>query len=83
MLSSSSAKVKRAYLSDQKKPLEHLKPKSLVISTVRVVFVQGGTTVTSVLGEQLTMEIDREELVKQGKLTPEQAEKDAQEWEKV
>jgi len=84
-VSSSSTQIshgKRALLTDMKKPFGHLKPKTLMISTVRVTCMQGGMAFTSYLGEQLETELAREELVTQGKLTPEEADREADEWEK-
>mmetsp|Transcript_4199 Transcript_4199/g.6214 ORF Transcript_4199/g.6214 Transcript_4199/m.6214 type:complete len:326 (-) Transcript_4199:89-1066(-) len=78
-----SSVAKRVYLSDQKKPFEHFKPKSLLISTCRVVFVQAATTVSTVVADQLHTEMEREISIQKGLLTPDQAEKDAEEWDRV
>jgi hypothetical protein len=74
--------TQRAYLADQKQPFAHLQTKSLLLSTVKVCVTQAGSVITGVLGEQLEEETKRMELVEQKKLTWQDAEEEADAWEK-
>lgn len=73
---------KRAYLSDQKRPFEHFKPKSLLLSTTRVVFVQLAGIASTAISDQLHQDLERERKVREGLLTPEEAEEEGEnDWE--
>ena len=74
-----SASNKRAYLSDQKKPFDHLKPKAVVLSTTRVVFIQLVGIVSTAISDQLQEDLERERKIRDGLLTPEEAEREYEE----
>jgi hypothetical protein len=74
---------KRAYLSDQKKPFDHLKPKAILRSTTRVVFVQLAGMVSTAISDQLHEDLERERKVRDGLLSPEEAEREYEEQDWV
>lgn len=51
--------------------------------TIRVVVQQGTVTMASYMSEQLELDMKRNELVASGKLSQEEADDDAEEWEQV
>ena len=74
---------KRAYLSDQKKPFDHLKPKALVLSTTRVLFVQLAGIISTAISDQLHEDLERERKIRDGLLTSKEAEREYEEQDWV
>jgi hypothetical protein len=50
---------------------------------MRVIMLQGSVTLSNFMSDQLEQEMDRELLVEQEKLTPEEADRENDEWEAV
>jgi len=73
--------VKRSQLSDKKKPFEHLKPRSFIFCTIRIVILQGGQVMTTYLTDQIEYEMANEELIVQGEITAIEADERNEKWE--
>mmetsp|Transcript_15841 Transcript_15841/g.28830 ORF Transcript_15841/g.28830 Transcript_15841/m.28830 type:complete len:170 (-) Transcript_15841:183-692(-) len=69
--------------ADRKGPFDHLVARPLLVSTMRVIMLQGSVTLSNFMSDQLEQEMDRELLVEQEKLTPEEADRENDEWEAV
>eukprot|EP00978_Attheya_sp_CCMP212_P001707 scaffold3519_cov50-Attheya_sp.AAC.2 len=61
--------------ADRKGPFDHLVPRPLLVS--------GSVTLSNFMSDQLEQEMDRELLVEQEKLTPEEADRENDEWEAI
>eukprot|EP00545_Synedropsis_sp_CCMP1620_P014195 CAMPEP_0119009576 /NCGR_PEP_ID=MMETSP1176-20130426/4465_1 /TAXON_ID=265551 /ORGANISM="Synedropsis recta cf, Strain CCMP1620" /LENGTH=315 /DNA_ID=CAMNT_0006962119 /DNA_START=122 /DNA_END=1069 /DNA_ORIENTATION=- len=71
----------RILLSDRRGWVDHLTGAAIVKSTIRVVAVQSSNMVANYLQDQLQADFQREELIKDGKLTPKKADEQQEEWE--
>lgn len=71
----------RVLLSDRKRWLEHLSAGALAKSTMRVVAIQSSNMVAYYFQDQLSADMEREERVKDGKLSAKEADKLQEEWE--
>ncbi|KAL3794508.1 hypothetical protein HJC23_013981 [Cyclotella cryptica] len=71
----------RVPMEDRKEPFEHLRPKALVLSTIRVTAVNISTTISAYFSDQLQSEQRIESLVDSGKLTPHEADELNEQWE--
>jgi len=72
---------KRIILADRKHSFEHLSLRPLIFSSVRVAIIQGGQVMTTFLTDQLEYESANEELLVQGKLTPDETDEKNIQWE--
>lgn len=68
-------------MEDRKGPFDHFRPKSLVMSTVRVTAINISTTLSSFFTDQLKSEQDNEAMVESGKISPGDADEMNTEWE--
>lgn len=71
----------RPLLSDKQKPFAHLKPKQLVISTIRVVMKQAAEVLAHFLSNKLEQEKEMDDLIQDGKLTVAEADNKTQDWD--
>jgi len=71
----------RIWLSDRRGAFDHMRPKSLLLSTTRVSIIQASTILTNYMTEQLERENEREELLVQGKITVSEMDRQNAEWE--
>mmetsp|Transcript_3368 Transcript_3368/g.5021 ORF Transcript_3368/g.5021 Transcript_3368/m.5021 type:complete len:317 (-) Transcript_3368:60-1010(-) len=71
----------RILLSDRKRWLDHLSAGALAKSTMRVVAIQSSNMIAYYFQDQLSADMEREEQVKEGKLSAEEADKLQEEWE--
>jgi len=62
---------------------DHLKPRSLIIGTLRVSIQQATTILVSFISDQLELDLKRNVRVNEGALTQMEADLEAEEWEKV
>lgn len=72
---------KRSLLADRKQFFEHVRPRAVIFSTVRIGIIQGGQVVSTFLTDQLEYESANEELVIDGTITPVEADQMNEEWE--
>jgi len=77
-----SAVYPRALCSDRKGMLDQFKPRAMAISTVRVAMTAGSQVLAHYVTDQLDWEVKREELVISGDLTPEEADRQNDDWNK-
>jgi len=63
--------------------VDHLKGKSLVISTVRVSLTQAVTILVSFVTDQLELDLQRNKKVNEGEITQYEADLEAEEWENI
>jgi len=68
-------------MEDRKAPLSQFRPKSLLLSTFRVVAINISSTLSTYFSDQLTSEQDNEKLVDDGEITPYEADEMNEEWE--
>eukprot|EP00986_Skeletonema_menzelii_P013752 scaffold8341_cov135-Skeletonema_menzelii.AAC.2 len=73
-------------MEDRKAPLSQFRPKSLLLSTVRVVAINISSTLSTYFSDQLQSEQDNEKLVDDGEITPDEAderneERGSREWQ--
>jgi len=71
----------RVPMEDRKSPFGQFKPKSLVLSTVRVTAINISTTLSNFFSDQLNAEQNIESMVDAGKLTSREADETNEEWE--
>jgi hypothetical protein len=71
----------RALCADQKGFLEHLKTRSLIISTLRISLLQGSQILTGYFTDQLTFESSLDEDLISGKITRLEFDIKTQQWE--
>jgi hypothetical protein len=71
----------RKLLSDKKTPLSQFQPKTLLISTLRVVATQASVTLSHFFTDQLESEMKTEERVKKGEISADDADKFNDDWE--
>mmetsp|Transcript_10851 Transcript_10851/g.22957 ORF Transcript_10851/g.22957 Transcript_10851/m.22957 type:complete len:400 (-) Transcript_10851:192-1391(-) len=72
----------RIYMEDRKGPFDHFRPRSLLVSTARVTSINTATALSTFFSDQLNYEQKNEELVDSGKITPREADKLNEEWER-
>ncbi|VEU44071.1 unnamed protein product [Pseudo-nitzschia multistriata] len=63
--------------------LDHYKPRGMVISTIRVALQQSVTILANFMGEQLELDLKRNQRVNEGQITQMEADLEADEWEKL
>mmetsp|Transcript_8647 Transcript_8647/g.21272 ORF Transcript_8647/g.21272 Transcript_8647/m.21272 type:complete len:426 (-) Transcript_8647:5-1282(-) len=63
--------------------LDHYRPKSLIISSIRVTLQQGTTILAGFMGDQLELDLKRNQRVNVGEITQMEADLEADEWEKI
>ena len=56
---------------------------SLYIQSIRICIQQGSLIMANYMSEQLEQDLKRNELVRSGELTKEEADEQAEQWEKV
>lgn len=71
----------RKLCEDQKTPLEHLGPRTLLKSTFRIVVTQSSFVLSNYANDQLQQDIARDKLVAEGQMAQEEADEAAEEWE--
>ncbi|KAL3827032.1 hypothetical protein ACHAXA_007539 [Cyclostephanos tholiformis] len=71
----------RVPMEDRKGPFDHFRPKSLVLSTLRVTTINISTTLSNYFSDQLCYEQKIEEMVDSGDITPVEADQKTEEWE--
>jgi len=71
----------RVWLSDRRGPLDHLTSKGLLLSTARVSILQASAVLSSFITEQLEKELEREELLVQGKISADELDAQNAAWE--
>lgn len=71
----------RKLCEDRKSPFDHLMPRSVVKSTMRIVVTQGSLVLSNYANDQLQQDMARDKLVDQGEMTPAEAEDASEEWE--
>lgn len=68
--------------SDRKGMMDQFKPRSVVISTMRVTVTTASQIMAHYVTDQLESEVKREERVVRGEITPDEADRLNEEWEK-
>ncbi|KAL7541941.1 hypothetical protein ACHAXR_011402 [Thalassiosira sp. AJA248-18] len=71
----------RVPMEDRKGPLDHFKPKSLVLSTFRVTAINISTTLSTFFSDQLNNEQRIGSMEESGEITQREADKMNEEWE--
>jgi len=73
----------RKLCEDRRGVFDHLRPRSFVKNTVRIVVMQSTTVVTTYFNDQLKEDTEREERIQKGDITRAQANKEDEEWQEV
>jgi len=71
----------RAWMSDRKGPFSHLGVRELVLSAARVSILQASTTLSGFVTDQLEQEMERDELLMEGKISEDELLKQNADWE--
>lgn len=72
---------RRSLCADRKGPLDHFRPRPILLSTIRVGLVTSSTIFTNFMSDQIELESNRLDMVKKGSMNIHQAEKENEEWE--